>query len=90
MSVVFKVLPDVLDVGVVLEHGAGLAVYAAVGLDGLDAFAQDYALHAFLLVLGAHAYHVEIYVPMIVQITQDLQCGEQAQLALAGADAAAD
>ena len=30
VSVVFKVLPDILDVGVVLKHGAGLAVYASV------------------------------------------------------------
>ena len=30
MGVVLKVFPDVLDVGVVLKHGAGLAVYAAV------------------------------------------------------------
>ena len=30
MSVVLKVLPDILDVGIVLKHGAGLAVYASV------------------------------------------------------------
>ncbi len=30
VRVVLKVFPDVLDVGVVLKHGAGLAVYAAV------------------------------------------------------------
>ena len=90
VGVVLKVLPDVLDIGVVLKHGARLAVNAAVTLDGFDALAQYYALNAFLLVLGTHANHVEIYVPMIIQITQYLKSREQPQLTLAGTDAAAD
>ena len=30
VSVVLKVLPDVLDVGIVLQHRAGLTIYASV------------------------------------------------------------
>ena len=69
MGVVLKVLPDILDVGIVLKHGAGLAVYAAVTLYSLDAFTQDDALYALLLVLGMYAYHVEIYMAVIIEVT---------------------
>ncbi len=90
MGVVLKVFPDVLDVGVVLKHGAGLAVYAAVRLDCFDSFTQNDALYAFFLVLRPYTYHVEIYMAMVIQVTQNLQGREQAQLTLAGTYAAAD
>ena len=89
MGVVLKVLPDVLDVGIILKHGAGLAVNASVTLDGLYSLAQDDALHTFLLVLGTDTYHIEINVPMVIEVTQHLKGREQPQFTMAGTYAAA-
>ena len=89
MSVVLKVLPDVLDVGIVLKHGAGLAVYAAVCLNGFDSFTQNNALNAFFLVLRTYTYHVEIYMSVVIQVAQNLEGGYQSQFAVAGTYAAA-
>lgn len=66
---VFEMLPDVLDIGIILKHRPCLAVYSSVRLDGLDAVAQDYALHSFLLIFGPDTNHVEIYVSMVVEVT---------------------
>ena len=85
----FKVFPDILDIGVVLKHGTGLAVNASVTLDGLDALAQDDALHTLLLVLGAYANHVEIYVTVVIKVTEYLEGRYQPKFTLAGTYAAA-
>ena len=90
MRVVLKMFPDVLNVGVVLKHGAGLAVNATVRLDCFDSFTQNDALYAFFLVLRPYTYHVKVYVAVVIQVTQNLQGREQTQLTLAGAYAAAD